>query len=210
MTAAVIGLGGGQGGDMFGPNKNNPKGMFENKTIREGVMKPYLRSIEADPMGQCPLPDIDRVWEDAKKPSFVKRWREMVLCALSSQIAESEADWFYKGAKMCLTWPLWHAAFPEAKWVLVRRSDSGTINSCMRTSFMRAYRSHEGWQSWIEEHKKRFNEMKASGVNLQEIWPEKAVEGNVDVFRVMMERLDMPFAEKEVREFIDPHLWRKR
>lgn len=210
MTAGVIGLCGGLGGDMFGPNKNNKKGMFENKIIREGICKPYLRRINADPMGQFPLPDISVVLNDARHEGFVEKWRNIVLCALSSQITESEAVWFYKGAKMCLFWPLWHAAFPEAYWILVQRSESELIRSCMRTSFMRAHRTQEGWAEWVKEHKRRFSEMKNSGMNLKEVWPEKVVDGNLQEFRDMINWLDMEFKEEEIRSFIDPHLWRSR
>ena len=210
MTAGVVGLCGGLGGDMFGPNKNNPKGMFENKIIREGIAKPYLRSIGADPMGQFPLPDMVLVRRDAENEEFVKRWRSIVLCALSSQIEESEAVWFYKGAKMCLFWPLWHAAFPEAHWILVQRSKSGVIRSCMRTSFMKAHRTQEGWTGWVQEHKRRFSQMKKAGLNIKEVWPEKVIAGNLLEFKEMIDWLGMDWQEDAICSFIDPHLWRSK
>ena len=50
---------------------------------------------------------------------------------LDSKIAEiffysnyKGGSWYYKGAKMCLIWPIWHKAFPEAEWIIVRRDDA--------------------------------------------------------------------------------------
>lgn len=209
MTTGVIEKCGAKGGDLFGPNKNNKRGMFENKLIREGLMKPLLRLIDADPMGQSPLPEMERVHELCSDESFVQKWRDSVLCSLSSQIDEKESPWFYKGAKMCLVWPLWAKAFPEAKWILVRRSDSGIIRSCMRTSFMRAYRTEEGWKKWLDAHKQRFSEMKKAGLCLKEVWPEKTIDGNLAEFEEMIEWLELSFVEQSIRDFIDPNLWRR-
>jgi hypothetical protein len=45
MVSGIIELSGAWGGMTAGPNQNNKKGMFENVQIRNGVVKPYLRSL---------------------------------------------------------------------------------------------------------------------------------------------------------------------
>src|SRR5262245_12708768 len=43
-------------GRTVGGNAHNPKGYFENAAIREGVVKPILERLGADPLGVRSLP----------------------------------------------------------------------------------------------------------------------------------------------------------
>jgi hypothetical protein len=61
MVAGVINRCGAFGGKMSGPNSNNQKGMFENAVIRNSIVKPYLRQIGVDHLGQYPLPNIENL-----------------------------------------------------------------------------------------------------------------------------------------------------
>jgi len=210
MTAGIIGICGAFGGDMFGSTRFNPRGMYENKIIREGITKPYLRNIKADPMCQNPLPDIIRVSQDAHNPKFIGQWRKTVQGIMEGQGLEGTMPWFYKGAKMALLWPIWHNAFPMAKWVLVRRRDEDIIRSCQRTAFMRAYNTPEGWQKWIDVHKRRFDEMWANKLQIMEVWPEKAIGGDLTEIHAMLDWLELSVVDDLVSRFIDPVLWGKR
>ena len=133
MVAGVINLCGAFGGKMSGPNKNNQKGMFENHRIRQNIVKPYLRKLEVDPLGQYPLPNI-------KGLDIPVNWREDVIKIMIDQ-GYKDGEWFYKGAKMCLHWPVWDYAFPNAKWIIVRRRTGDIVRSCLHTSFMSAFAS---------------------------------------------------------------------
>ena len=212
LTAGVVAACGAFGGDMFiNSTLSNPKGNFENRIIREGLTKPFLRLIGADPMGQYPLPDIARVREYAAEAVNVRRWREVVQCTMSAQGAPPHVPWFYKGAKMCLFWPLWFEAFPEAQWVIVRRSDTAIVKSCMRTPFMKAHKTQEGWQSWVSTHIVRFKEMKRQdGLRFREVWPEKLLAGFDDGYKEMMTWLELLWNEEAVQNFIDPALWERK
>ena len=63
LCAGTTNICGAWGGSLSGPTKYNRKGMFENSEIRNAVVKPYLRRIGCDPMGQDPLPDIKSIKE---------------------------------------------------------------------------------------------------------------------------------------------------
>lgn len=108
LIAGIVNICNGYGGEMIGACESNKKGMFENRKIREEICKPYLRSIGADIKGQNPLPDMNKMEEF--KYGAVISWRKKVLSAINLQ--NKNQIWFYKGAKMCLTWPIWHLAFP--------------------------------------------------------------------------------------------------
>ena len=175
--ARIINTAGAFGGKMAGPNRANQKGMFENTEIRNTIVKPFFASIGADRLGQKPLPDrnICKIVAETK----AEEWRKQVMSVFYEQ-GYTDGAFFYKGAKMCLTWAVWHAAFPNAKWIIVRRDDEGIINSCMRTGFMRAYRNRADWQGWIDEHKKCFAEMEAAGLDVCEVNTDELAAGNLE------------------------------
>jgi hypothetical protein len=198
---------------MSGPNSNNKKGMFENSAIRNNVVKPYLRESNCDPLGQYPLPAI-------KNLSIPRNFREQVIANMHAQ-GYTDGPWFYKGAKMCLMWPVWSYAFPDAKWVVVRRRTGDIIQSCMETSFMRAFQmeckqkavgatnEREGWLWWVHQHEDRFREMINFGLNVKVVYPERMVMGDYRQMMELIEWLGLKWDSK-VLEFVDPKLWKAR
>jgi len=213
MVAGVVNICGAFGGSMSGPNRNNAKGMFENHYIRQQITKPYLRSINADPKGQYPLPDIENL-------PIPTGWRRRVEQTMVEQ-GYTDGPWMYKGAKMCLMWPVWHYAFPNAKWIIVRRKTSDIVNSCMKTGFMNLFaRDHvreeigvederEGWLWWVHQHEQRFVEMINEGLNCKVVWPERMVEGDYSQMYEMLDWVGLDWSS-EVTEFIEPKLWKAR
>jgi hypothetical protein len=205
MSAGVISLCGAWGGHMAPPNSNNKKGMFENIAIRDAV-KSYLKRKGFDPMCQKPLPS-DKFLESLSVADFV-RWRERVLDVMEAQGMPIDAPWFYKDPKALNLWPLWVQGFPRAKWVIVRRDGDDIANSCMRTGFMRAYSTVDGWQEWVDTHLKRFAEMVASGIEYREIWPSKMIDGDFSEIQAVVEWLGLEWNEQRAKEFISPELWK--
>ncbi len=199
MVAGVIDISGAFGGDMSGPNRNNQKGMFENSRIRNEIVKPHLRELGYDPKGQYPLPETEKL-------SIPVNWRKRVENIMIAQ-GYKEGPWFYKGAKMCLTWPIWHHAFPDAKWIIVRRRTADIVNSCMRTGFMNAFKDKDGWLWWVHEHEQRFREMIEAGLNVKIVWPEKMLYGNYHEMQETIEWLGLDWKGQKVYNFIEPKLW---
>lgn len=210
MVAGVVNMCGAFGGHMSGPTKSNRRGMFENSYIRQHIVKPYLRQAGADPLGQYPLPDVN----DMVLP---RDWRRRIEQVIQEQGYE-RGPWMYKGAKMCLMWPVWNYAFPGARWVIVRRRTGDIVNSCLRTGFMRAFaleRNREnagamtekdGWLWWVHQHEERFREMVSEGLQCKIIWPERMIAGNYVQLREVVQWLGLEWNDK-VTEFIDPLLW---
>lgn len=207
MTAGIVDICGAWGGKMSGPNHNNKKGMFENAAIRNGMVKPFFREMGVDPMGQNPLPDIDVV--KLVSQDFIIQWRikiQRILAGHGYRI-DSEQPWFYKGAKMCLHWPVWHRAYPDAKWIIVRRKSADIVRSCMKTGFMRAYRDANGWLKWIDEHKERFMEMRDAGLNVQYVWPQYMIDRDLTEIERVVKALGLSWKQPQVETFIEPALW---
>jgi len=213
MVAGIINLCGAFGGVMSPPNKNNRKGMFENVKIRDTIVKPYLRSIGVDPLGQYPLPDVNSL-------IIPRDWKKRVEGIMMEE-GYSGGPWMYKGAKSCLMWPIWHYAFPNAKWIIVRRRTGDIIQSCLNTNFMRAFGREvfrravgvktevDGWKWWVHQHEKRFVEMITEGLNVKVVWPQRMVNGDYSQIYETIDWLGLKW-NSEILNFIDPLLYKSR
>ena len=202
LIGGVINICGAFGGDMFGPNIHNQKGMHENIKIRENVDKGYLRSIKMDPKGQFPLPDTNSL-------PIPSDWRKQVEDIIIEE-GNEDGDWFYKGARSCLFWPVWHYAYPNAKWVIVRRRTADIASSCLNTGFMNYYKDYDGWVKWVNHHEDKFVEMITSGLNVKQIWPERMIRGDYEQLYELIEWLGLTWRSKEVMDFIEPALWKAK
>ena len=213
MIAGAVNMCGAFGGRMVGPNRYNEKGMFENHRIREEITKPYLRGLGVDPLGQWPLPDVKRL-------VIPNDWRQRVERVFLEE-GYNNGPVMYKGAKSCLFWPVWHYAFPNARWIIVRRHKADIIASCMKTGFMRAFRDRQvqrkvgaaderaGWAWWVEAHLARFREMQDAGLNIKVVWPERMIQGDYQQLYETIEWLGLPW-NSDVLGFVDPKLWKAR
>lgn len=152
-------------------------------------------------MGQNPLPDTKRIPAELNIDL-----RSQVEAIITTQ-GYRAGPWYFKDAKACLTWPTWHTAFPKARWIVVRRDARQIAASCIRTGFMRAYNNMDGWLKWVAHHESCFDEMKAAGLDLWEIWPESTLNGDLTVFEDLVTELQLNWRGDEVSEFVDPGLW---
>lgn len=213
LVAGSVARCGAFGGICSGPNLHNKKGMHENARIRNTITKPYLRDIGMDPLGQYPLPDTSNL-------PIPTNWRSRVEQVMIDE-GYQKGPWFYKGAKVVLTWPVWAYAFPSAKFIIVRRRSGDIASSCTKTGFMKAFSRSEvqravgvnnerdGWLFWIREHEKRFIEMISSGLNIKFVWPEKMVSGDYSEIYEAIEWLGLKW-NPEVLSWVDPLLWKAR
>lgn len=176
------------------PNRINR--LYENVDHRERVLKPYLRSIGVDPLGQKTLPEIHDLAPHPGLRKSIQRFFDT-----SALIAT-------KDAKLSLVFPVWHEAFPEAKWVLVRRDREKIAESCLRTDFMRAYDGKSGWLRWVEAHEQRFEGMKRD-LDLVEIWTDELV-ADPEAFRPVAEHCGLPFDPEATGKAINPDVWHGR
>ncbi len=201
ITAGTISICGAFGGEMYGPSAQAQRGMFESRYLRTNIVKPYLKSIGVDPMGQKPLPNNRQVFEVSKPEA--EQWKKNIEDMVIRE-GYKDGPWFIKCTKSAHFWYMWHLAFPKAKWIIVRRNHKDIINSCVKTRFMRAYKDAAGWQRWIDQHEKRFAEMRTAGLDLTEFWPSYLCEGKWGYGKEFVEGLGLYFNEKMIKAFIEP------
>lgn len=215
MVAACIHLCGAWKGNTVGPSRYNQKGMFENNAIRQGIIKPILRKMGADPLGQYPLPETEQTL-------IPQNFKDDILDTIKLQGWKENLPWMYKCVKLSLIWPVWKYTFPRSKWIIVRRKEEDIVYSCMHTGFMRAFSrketlreincktEEEGWNWWVEFYKKKFVEIINNGVNTKVVWPEKMVHGDYSEIKDAIEWLGLEWDGPAVMDFIEPKLWKSR
>lgn len=169
--------------------------MYENLGIQGPILKDYLTAIGADALGQWPLPDPQSLWTQPDLPDRV-----------AAVLAGGPRPWAYKDAKLALVWQVWADAFPDAKWVLVRRDPERIADSCLRATFMMRFNDRNGWLKWVREHEARFDAMKAAGLDLVEVWPDRFVVDPL-AFRPVAEHCGLWFDSAHVAAATDPDQW---
>jgi len=166
------------------------------------VVKPYLQLMGVDPLCQDPLPDVGNLLD------FPELRGKMHAAMLNEGYVDG--PWYYKGAKMCLIWPTFARAFPNARWLIARRDAHDIADSCMRTRFMRRRKTIESWLEWAHEHERRFKEMRDAGLDVTEVHGEDLINGNCSVIREFVDGTDgLEWDQERVDEFVTPDLWKK-
>lgn len=201
LVAGIIDICGAWGGSICGPTSFNKKGQFENREVIDSIVKPYLISIDADSMGQYPLPRLDQ----PRNKDKIKQLKEKIISIMDKQGLESESIWYLKGAKFVLMWEVLNEIFPESKWVWVDRNIDSIIKSCLRTPFMKAYSTYEGWECWVNNYRRRFMEMTHS-IDVINVNTDEIIKGDLSNIEVVIDWLDLNWEEKKVKDFIDPSL----
>lgn len=151
---------------------------FENTHLQRSVIYPFFTSINADVRGQYPLPT---------NYSIDTEWRYKIEEALDIPI---NGNWFIKDSKALLIWKQWYAAYPDAKWIIVRRRTGDIINSCLHTSYMDAFNNEsvrasinvetisQGWRWWVHQYEERILEM-VDSKHIGIIYPERILNGDL-------------------------------
>ena len=139
LTSGILHECGAWVGDCFPGTSSNPKGFFENKVIREQIIKPMLSQRGIDPLGQFPL-------DGEYKPA--PELRRRVFSAIDAQ-GYIGGPWLMKGIKVALMWREWAEAFPDARWIIVRRDIESAAESCRRAPFMTHYSGLDEWSRYI-------------------------------------------------------------
>lgn len=196
LVAGILDRCGAFGGKTCGPTRANRRGQYENRAIIERVQKPYLSSIGADPMGQDPLPGYDELQPDPGR-------RGRVLDIMIEQGLQPGQPWYFKDAKATLDWPVWQDAFPDAVWVIVRRTRAAIVRSCDRTTFMRR---RVNWGPWVDYHLERFADVERTRA-AHEVWSERVARGELDDLQAVVEALGLTWDPEAVAAFVDPSLY---
>lgn len=148
-------------------------------------------------------------------------WLKEIESILIKEGYDGTNDWMYKSSNLCKTWPVWNYAYPNAKWIIVRRNKEDIIQSCIKTAHMDKFKynrnlkalnfttEYAGWEYWVEQHHKLFVTMMENGLNCRIIWPERMVHGDYEQIYELIDWLGFEWSNDIYTE-IDPLLWHTR
>ena len=183
MIAATIKHCGAFTGDL------SKRSMYNNITIKEELVSSYLKMLEFN-------------------HSYNWNWKEDVEFILSRQGWKGEI-WMYKDSNISKMWKVWASAYPNAKYVIVRRKTTDVIESCLKTGYMKEHSTREGWLGMVHAYENNFVEMITEGLNCKVIWPERMVNGDYNQLYELCDWIGLPWKEDALK-FIDTLLWKSR
>lgn len=179
----------------------NPRGFFENITLRERLQKELLRRGKVDQLGVNPLPAP--TWNPE-----VRNFREVVGRVLVAEGYTGAAPWGFKDAKMTLTWRIWHHHFPSARWIVVRRPTEQIVGSCLRTSFMRHHsRDPEFWRRFVDAYLARLEQLREAVSWCRVVESTDIVAGNFGPLKWLVGELGLEWRREAAEAFIAPDAW---
>ncbi len=201
LVAGALQICGAWCGSTVPGGMENPRGFFEHITMREQIIKGILRQLDCDPLGVKKLPSQNSL-------PGIRNLAELVYNIIRQDGCTPNQYWVFKDAKLTLLWPMFHAAFPEARWVIVRRNKDDIVRSCLNTSFM-VHHSDDPifWNQWVDQYLERIDALRSSGARCWEIWPHDLIIKGTDTLMCMVRELDLVWREQEVLDFIDPAFW---
>lgn len=192
--------------DLCGVWSGYCNNMFENQTI-VGFNNELL---DLSPIG---LPDVDTL-------QIPVNWGKSINGVLVAQKGLGK-PWMVKHSGLTRLWPIWNYAYPDAKWLIVRRRTGDVVQSCVKTGYMRIFKDpvirneflfkteEEGWLWWIHQYEERFRNMIESGLNCRVIWPERMVTGDYHQMYETIEWLGLKW-NNDIPKVIDPLLNKSR
>ena len=147
-------------------------------------------------------------------------WKEGIKTAIKEDGYEGGV-WFVKSPEAALMWPIWHQAYPNAKWVIVRRRTGDIIESCRKTAHMKAFKlielqervgartESEGWLWCVHQYEQRFVEMITAGLDTKVIWPQRMVMGDFQQVHQLMTWVGLKW-KSDVLGYVDKKLEKSR
>lgn len=158
---------------------------------------------------------------NTKNLTIPVNWKDKVETILINHEKYKEGPWIFKSSLLTQMWPVWHYAFPNAHWIIVRRKTLDIVRSCANTAYMDLFKIEEnrekikvksedrGWLWWIKQYENKFVEMIEAGVNCKQVWPERMVTGDYKQIYETLEWVGLNWTPKIV-EVIDPLLVKSR
>lgn len=177
-----------------------------NKRVRDVLVRPLFRGLGANTLGLDTLPDIEACKGLAKQ--IAATWREQMKSILEGQGYEPfMGPWVYRGADALLAWPIWVEAFPNARWVMVRRDNKSIAEACERTGYMKSIRDADSFDAWVKGFMGSLAQMNASGHPVKSVWPGEFLHGKMAGLKQLILELGLTWDARKVQNELIPILW---
>jgi len=197
--------------DICGVFKGVTTSMYENVEMKN-LCDEYL--LDVNVRHNTFMPDTQTL-------TIPVDWGKRIDSILYGCECYKDGTWMFKHSGLAQMWPVWNYAYPDAKWIIVRRRTGDIVQSCMKTAYMTLFKNEanvlqigaltqeEGWKWWVHQYEKKFVEMMEAGLNCRIIWPERMVVGDYEQIYQTIEWLGLKWNPKIVK-IIDPLLDKSR
>lgn len=180
-------------------NAGQTNKMRENVSLRALTQK-YLNSVSHS----CFMPDLDSL-------EIPENWCELIDAALKGDNIPESMPFLFKYSGIAQMWPVWHNAYSNAKWIIVRRRTGDILNSLVETAYMSRFKDakniklvnatneKEAWLYWIHCYEDLFRNMIATnGLNYRVVWPERMRDGDFDQMKEVVDWCGLKWNEEVV------------
>lgn len=157
---------------------------------------------------------------DLSKTHFKDNWRSLFFQKFTLEGMHGKDIPMYKDSAICQTWQLWEHAFPNAKWIIVRRRTGDIIQSCINTAYMQRFKKEsnrkmvnvsseeKGWLWWVHQYEEKFKQIiETNPNNFRIIWPERMATNDFTQMKEAVEWAGLQWNEQV--EVKIPQLLRK-
>lgn len=193
MTAQVLATCGlNFGGPLLGPDEYNVRGYWEHQNVKHNVVRPMLKELGGDKIGQPPLPNPDKRLSNFK-PEELRNEAYRHLRGANA----------YKDPKLVLVWPYFSQAFPNSRWILVRRDVNRIVDSILEAPWLNKLKSRGVCLRYVHDFLDRMKDMKQYLI-YKEVWP---TPDSPWMFRETIEFAGGVWDEERVRSTLNQELW---
>lgn len=172
-------------GVVYEPHAEHVKG--------KAWIKRMLRIRRLDPLGQHPLP--------AEPLNVTGSEIETLAAGLGAANV-------VKDVKLLFVWPSLLERFPDARFVYVWRDPVSIADSCLRTSFMRAYRTRADWFRWARAYQRFAEDLeRAAPDRVLRVKLSDLLEGDERLIRSAVVASGLQWRPRQVAKTLRPKQW---
>lgn len=135
--------------------------------------------------------------------SIITTFRDNII-----SMVETDGPWLVKMGQVLLKWRLFHDAFPEAKWLLPRRSCSAIVSSALKHPGMRG-----GWaqrERIVKKFQEKQLDLAHSGATCHWIDMNRLAHKDEKEAKTFFSFCDVEFDPEIWNNFVDPGMWHER
>jgi len=203
MVAGAFARCGAWMGTCTPPSPDNQGGYYEHRAS-SAIVRNALSLAAYDPGGLNALPPRSGLAVPSSVPQAIE--------AAMLHDGYDGGTWAYKQCKLLLMWQQCVAAWPDAKWVYVRRSTPGIVASCKRTSFFHAQNARFAddrerdafWSASVARYLARLCDLALARVPMRTVDSDEVIGGHLAVLRDVVQWAGLEWQEDAVRGWVAP------
>lgn len=131
-------------------------------------------------------------------------WRGRVESTFEGLGLSPDQPWVVRSRAVALMWREWNRAWPDAKWIFVRRTPEDIAMSCLRTGYMTMFSDYGAWLAWAKEWRNLLDQIEngVDGDSLS-VWPGVWLAGDLQALRETMEWAGLAWNLQAVTELMN-------